>query len=671
MKKYDKLLAFMVFALIACIIAAGSVSAADTGNNKTNTTGLANTPYAEYGGDNNHTGQSNYTGPQANTTKWTKNLSQGTEMSGSGATVIGSDGTIYTTSSDGKLYAISPDGTVLWNYSVGQLQSTPAVGNDGTIYVATTTMDNPQLCAISSKGALIWNCSIASSSPPVIGPDGTIYIVSQDSNTQSYLNAVNSTNGSIKWTYPSNDWDSGCSVPVIGSDGTIYFSSASNLYAITDKGDSAEQKWVYANPTGTFMGNSPSIGPYGTIYIGSDDGTLYAINPNTGDKKWTYNIGNSLFGSPSIASDGTIYVVNNNGNLYAINNGGTSAEQKWKYNIGAAAYASWPCSVTIGADGALYVGTSVGAGKGNFYALSPDGNLKWSYNTAAINSNWVIGSDGSLYIGNINGTLYAFKDIIADFTTHSLTVTFADASTGSPKSWYWNFGDGTTSTDKNPTHTYSKSGTYTVTLTVTSSNGTKDTKNQTIRVTDTTAPTASANINSGIYNTNKAVTLYMSENGAIYYTLDGTNPTTSSTRYTGPITITSTKILKYIAVDEAGNTSPVYTAAYTIDKIAPVISAVNPKNKATGISRTSTISIKLSENILKSTNLSKIYIKNIKTGKKIKATIKISGNHIYITTSKKSANTWYQVYIPLYSVKDAAGNNLAKAYTWKFKTGKK
>ncbi len=48
-----------------------------------------------------------------------------------------------------------------------------------------------------------------------------------------------------------------------------------------------------------------------------------------------------------------------------------------------------------------------------------------------------------------------------------LTVKFTDKSTGSPRSYYWDFGDGTTSTDKNPTHTYTYSGTWSVGLQVT------------------------------------------------------------------------------------------------------------------------------------------------------------------------------------------------------------
>lgn len=46
------------------------------------------------------------------------------------------------------------------------------------------------------------------------------------------------------------------------------------------------------------------------------------------------------------------------------------------------------------------------------------------------------------------------------------TVSFIDNSTGSPTSWFWDFGDGATSTAQNPTHIYNESGGYIITLTV-------------------------------------------------------------------------------------------------------------------------------------------------------------------------------------------------------------
>ncbi|MEM2584563.1 MAG: PQQ-binding-like beta-propeller repeat protein, partial [Thermoproteota archaeon] len=63
-------------------------------------------------------------------------------------------------------------------------------------------------------------------------------------------------------------------------------------------------KWKYE--TGDYVRPSPSIGSDGTIYFGSHDNYLYALNPD-GTLKWKYKTGSWVQSSPSIGSDGTIY----------------------------------------------------------------------------------------------------------------------------------------------------------------------------------------------------------------------------------------------------------------------------------------------------------------------------------------------------------------------------
>lgn len=188
-------------------------------------------------------------------------------------------------------------------------------------------------------------------------------------------------------------------------------------------------------------------------------------------------------------------------------------------------------------------------------------------------------------------------------------------------------------------------------------------------IKDTIPPTASANIKGGLYNTNKVVKLSMSENGIIYYTLNSKTPTTASTKYTGPITIKSTSTLKFLAVDLAGNKSPVYTAKYTIDKTGPTVVSTTPKNNAKAVSLKSPITIKFNENIKTSTSWNKIYVKNLKTGKLMTITKTITGNTLNIKTHTKTAHTQYQIYIPTGAVKDTAGNKNNK-YFLNFKTSK-
>ena len=102
------------------------------------------------------------------------------------------------------------------------------------------------------------------------------------------------------------------------------------------------------------MNSSPAIGldSYGTvIYVGSTDGRLYACHPGkSGD--WYYPTGSALQSSPAIGMDGTIYVGSDNHSLYAINPNGTLKLPHWPFTTGGA-IASSP---VIGPDGTIYVG---------------------------------------------------------------------------------------------------------------------------------------------------------------------------------------------------------------------------------------------------------------------------------------------------------------------------
>ena len=188
---------------------------------------------------------------------------------------------------------------------------------------------------------------------------------------------------------------------------------------------------------------------------------------------------------------------------------------------------------------------------------------------------------------------------------------------------------------------------------------------------DTIPPTAKAIPIGGLYNINKIVKLSMNENGTIFYTLNGTTPTITSSKYTKPITVSTTTTMKFFAVDLAGNKSPIYMIRYTIDKTPPKVFSTTPTNMKTGISRTNIIAIKFRENIKASTYFNYITIKNLKTGKTVSISKSISGTTLNIKTiATRTANTWYLVTIPKSAIKDLAGNNLVKSYTFKFKTGK-
>jgi PKD repeat protein len=200
------------------------------------------------------------------------------------------------------------------------------------------------------------------------------------------------TNNKI-WSYTTDKYV--YNSPVIGIDGTIYVGSTDkNLYALNRDGT---LKWKYSTGSDIVQG-APTIGSDGTIYSTSYDGKLYALNPD-GTLKWSYTTDNR-YGSPAIGSDGTIYIGSYYYNLFALNPDGTL---KWTYKTGN----SICSSPAIGSDGTIYIGSR----DKNVYALSPDGTLKWSYTTGGriSNSSPAIGSDGTVYIGSGDSKFYALN----------------------------------------------------------------------------------------------------------------------------------------------------------------------------------------------------------------------------------------------------------------------
>jgi hypothetical protein len=69
----------------------------------------------------------------------------------------------------------------------------------------------------------------------------------------------------------------------------------------------------------------------------------------------------------------------------------------------------------------------------------------------------------------------------------------------------------------------------------------------------------------GAYTGAQSITISSTTAGAtIYYTTDGTSPTTASTPYTGPVTLSKTATLQAIAAASGLTNSAVASGAYTI-----------------------------------------------------------------------------------------------------------
>jgi len=169
-------------------------------------------------------------------------------------------------------------------------------------------------------------------------------------------------------------------------------------------------------------GQSPAIGPDGTIYVSAKSYYMYAFNPD-GYLKWKYNTNEYIYSTPAIDDTGNIYFTEEEGNLYCLYPNGTL---KWRYPMGLGTQSS----PAISANGTVYCTSKILMGSHvdvSVVALHPDGTLWWNctiHDTATESSPAVL-PNGTVYICctmkglvciNPNGTInWVYDDQVGRF----------------------------------------------------------------------------------------------------------------------------------------------------------------------------------------------------------------------------------------------------------------
>ncbi len=239
-----------------------------------------------------------------------------------------------------------------------------------------------------------WMVHLNAVGEPVIGWDGTIYV-----GGGAYIQAVN-PDGSIRFSY--GVWPpEGTGTGALGQDGSLYFIAYSRgLFALDALGS---KEWE-ADMSATSI--APGVGPDGTLYVGvtsSDNlhGGVATVHPD-GSIGWVFTMGQGTVSDvPAVGADGAIYFGNEYGGFYALNPDGSL-----RFSFGTRYLIT--SSPAVGADGTVYFGS----GDGNIYALDGSGNPKWSFPRNGggdnVDSSPAIASDGTIYMGGPGGVLYAF-----------------------------------------------------------------------------------------------------------------------------------------------------------------------------------------------------------------------------------------------------------------------
>jgi len=118
-----------------------------------------------------------------------------------------------------------------------------------------------------------------------------------------------------------------------------------------------------------------------------------------GEILFCFEADDEIRSTPAIGEDGTIYFGTQNATLFAVEPNG-NLKWKWKYDgWGPQAFESSP---VIGNDGTIYVADDI-AIPNYFFALSPEGEKKWEYKTSivygAMDACPVLLSEGTIFAG--------------------------------------------------------------------------------------------------------------------------------------------------------------------------------------------------------------------------------------------------------------------------------
>jgi len=247
-----------------------------------------------------------------------------------GSSVAGD--TLFVGTMDGRVLALNPDdGSLKWEWQPSK-----------------TSLANPMGCSnsLATRGGKFYGSPVIAQGIAYVGTfTGQVYAIDAASGQEIWYHNINSA---IVGGMTVNN----STLLLPASDG--------KLYALDISGDYPSQVFTFS--AGGAIWSTPVVDE-GTVYFGSLDHNLYAVDATTGQTKWAFKASGEIAATPLVV-DGIVYVGSLDDKLYAVY--ADTGQPKWVFE-GAG---GWFWSNAVYNNGIIYAGSldhsvySINAGNG-------------------------------------------------------------------------------------------------------------------------------------------------------------------------------------------------------------------------------------------------------------------------------------------------------------------